>query len=112
VRDINDEPPAPDPTDLDGDGFPAAEDCDDANPLVGPAAPEICDGLDNDCDGEVDEEGCGCASDDDCSDGWYCTGEETCNVGTCQSGTSVVCDDGDPTTFDYCSEVSQACVSE
>jgi len=31
-------------------------DCDDLNPAVNPAAFEICDGLDNDCDGSVDEE--------------------------------------------------------
>ena len=30
-------------------------DCDDANAAKNPGAPEICDGLDNDCDGTVDE---------------------------------------------------------
>ncbi len=30
-----------------------AGDCDDSAPLVNPAAPEICDDLDNDCDGTV-----------------------------------------------------------
>ena len=43
--------------DLDNDGFPAATDCDDTNAAVNPAAIEACDGLDNDCDGQVDE-GC------------------------------------------------------
>jgi hypothetical protein len=53
------------PSDLDGDGFvgvAASEvvtgcgsDCDDENPQIYPSAPEICDGLDNDCDGGVDE---------------------------------------------------------
>ena len=41
--------------DLDGDGYSGSEDCDDADPDVGPGAAEVCDGLDNDCDGEVDE---------------------------------------------------------
>ncbi|WP_158617609.1 MopE-related protein [Corallococcus sp. CA049B] len=34
---------------------PNAGDCNDSNPAIHPVAPEICDGLDNDCDGQVDE---------------------------------------------------------
>lgn len=30
-------------------------DCDDSNPLAHPRAQEICDGFDNNCDGDVDE---------------------------------------------------------
>ena len=41
--------------DADGDGSPASEDCDDANPDVYPFADEYCDGVDNDCDGDTDE---------------------------------------------------------
>ena len=32
------------------------DDCDDRNTSVNPNSPELCDGLDNDCDGEVDED--------------------------------------------------------
>ncbi len=42
--------------DSDGDGYFSDEDCDDNNSAVFPTAEEICDGLDNDCDSEVDEE--------------------------------------------------------
>ena len=41
--------------DADGDGSPASEDCDDTNPSVYPFADEYCDGVDNDCDGDTDE---------------------------------------------------------
>lgn len=41
--------------DLDGDNFPAATDCDDTNPAVNPAATEVCDGLDDNCNDLTDE---------------------------------------------------------
>ena len=43
------------PVDNDGDGFFGSDDCDDTNATVFPGAPEICDNLDNNCDGEIDE---------------------------------------------------------
>jgi hypothetical protein len=52
------EDPEVDPeADEDGDGFVAAEDCDDSNPSVHPGALELCDGLDTDCDPATDEAG-------------------------------------------------------
>ena len=42
--------------DADGDGWPACEDCDDSVSAISPDALEVCDGADNDCDGDVDEE--------------------------------------------------------
>ncbi len=42
--------------DNDGDGFTENEgDCNDNNENIFPDAPELCDGLDNDCDNEIDE---------------------------------------------------------
>jgi hypothetical protein len=41
--------------DADADGFDYTVDCDDHNPNVYPGAPEICDGFDNDCNGQTDE---------------------------------------------------------
>ncbi len=43
-------------SDLDGDGFTEeAGDCDDNNAAINANAVEICDGLDNNCNGEIDE---------------------------------------------------------
>ena len=41
--------------DMDGDGVPGTEDCDDTNPNIFPGNTEICDGLDNDCNGLTDD---------------------------------------------------------
>lgn len=85
-------------TDADGDGFPSTSDCDDTNPGVYPGAAESCDGLDNNCDGVIDE-GCGgtttCRTDSDCAAG------ESCVSGTCTSSTGTDADgDGYPATTD------------
>ncbi|WP_235296784.1 MopE-related protein [Portibacter marinus] len=42
--------------DADNDGFYNYEDCDDRNAASYPGAVEICDGLDNNCDGLIDED--------------------------------------------------------
>jgi len=51
----------PDVPDKDGDGFGPVEDCDDSDLAVNPAADDRCDGLDNDCNGLIDDgEDCPC----------------------------------------------------
>ncbi|MFH2028140.1 MAG: LamG-like jellyroll fold domain-containing protein, partial [Nanoarchaeota archaeon] len=49
--------------DNDGDGFSTNSDCDDNNPSINPGMPEICDNLDNSCDGDIDtEDSIGCVN--------------------------------------------------
>ncbi len=46
------------PVDHDGDGISADDDCNDANERVAPTLAEVCfNGVDDDCDGQIDESG-------------------------------------------------------
>ena len=42
--------------DRDGDGFIESEDCNDDDASIFPESEEICDGIDNNCDGNIDED--------------------------------------------------------
>jgi hypothetical protein len=87
-------------------GLSMATDCDDSDAAINPAAMEVCDGVDNDCDGDVD--------DDDASvtgtSTWYYDGDgdgygvSTSTAQACDAPSGYVadvgdCDDGDPTQW-------------
>ncbi len=109
-------------TDADGDGFQdqlhGGNDCDDGDPTVHPAADEICNGVDDDCSGIVD---------DDLLAPWYPDGDGdgfgddggmtlTCapEQGWVEDGDD--CDDGDATVSpgadELCNGVDDDCDDE
>jgi hypothetical protein len=86
--------------DQDGDGTPADLDCDDSDPAVFPGAVEVCNDVDDDCDGIIDPPGSedthAFYADRD-SDGW---GDRNGAVKTCDPPIGFVdtwgdCDDED-----------------
>ena len=89
--------------DGDGDGYWAnsaacaatygsdALDCDDTDADVYPTAPELCDGLDNDCDGAIPE--------DDDGDDWF-------DADLCAQGRD--CDDTDPAIHPEAVEIADS----
>ncbi len=77
---------------------------------IGPTS-EVCNGLDDDCDGTVDE-GCEeCTDGEPCDDGDPCTTNDICAAGTC-SGQPISCDDGNVCTDDYCDSSTGVCLNE
>jgi MYXO-CTERM domain-containing protein len=74
-------------------------DCDDADPAVNPAASEVCDGVDNECDGLVDDEDP--SVDPGTYSVWYADadldgyGDPAASTWSCAPGRGFVADDTD-----------------
>ena len=91
----------PELTDADGDGFfLELTDCDDADATVFPGAEEVCNGLDDNCDGDIDEGVTSIFYVDGDGDG-YGTNEEVegCEVGSGLSDNRLDCNDEDPEIY-------------
>ena len=107
------------PGDTDGDGVLDGQDCEPEDATIYPGADEICDGIDNDCDDDIDEDavdattlyedadgdghGNPLKTDEGCpDDGWVALDDD--------------CDDSDPTIYtgapELCDELDNDCDSQ
>jgi large repetitive protein len=104
--------------DADGDGFSGDDDCDDDNAAVHPGATEVCDGIDNNCDEQIDE---------DVLDTWYADTDGdgygdpdnvslACSTPAEHVGSGTDCDDTDadvyPSAIERCDGVDNDCDGE
>ena len=94
--------------DNDGDGFDEATDCDDNNGSVNPDAEEICDSLDNNCDGDIDEGVLNVFYEDSDSDGY---GNVDSTISACEPPEGFVSDntDCDDNNTDIAPEKDESC---
>lgn len=97
-------------------------DCDDSNKDVNPSATEVCDGLDNDCDEDIDDEDT--SLDDTTQKSWYVDedsdgfGDEEVALSACDQpndyvGNASDCDDDDsssyPDAIEVCDKADNDC---
>ncbi len=93
--------------DADGDGFTDDEDCNDRDATVQPSAMELCNGIDDNCDGQVDEGVRTTYYSDRDSDGFgdAASGEDACEQPAGTSTNNLDCDDTDASVFPAAIEV-------
>lgn len=93
--------------DNDGDGFADSEDCDDNDSSINPSAEEICDGLDNNCDGTIDEDVLSVFYADADEDGFGNSERilEACSVPDGYIANGSDCDDLDAYTYPSAEEI-------
>ena len=82
--------------DMDGDGVSAEEDCDDNNPEIYPDGVEVCDSIDNNCDGSIDEGALLTFYDDGDGDGYGLDEVQACEAPLGSVPLGGDCDDADP----------------
>ncbi|MDP2312530.1 MAG: putative metal-binding motif-containing protein [Pseudomonadota bacterium] len=115
----DDDKPADDTSkavDEDGDGFlPSEGDCDDSNADVSPAATELCNGIDDNCNSEIDEDVQGSYYQDFDGDGF---GNPDATSVACDAPSGYVqngndCDDSEnaayPGATEICDEIDNNC---
>ena len=87
--------------DADCDGFISINDCDDDNDTIHPSATEVCDEIDNNCDGFIDENVTTIffRDDDGDGDGTSLQTIEACIVPDNYAETNTDCNDADPAVF-------------
>ena len=105
--------------DADGDGYSVEDgDCNDDDATISPAGVEICDGVDNDCDGSVDEDVTATFYADSDGDG-FGDADDTTEACDQPAGTVSVpndCDDADadsyPGAAERCDDIDNDCDGE
>ena len=113
---VLDKPTAEDSVvDYDRDGFSSDVDCDDWDPVVNPDGDESCDGIDNNCDGQIDE-GVNTQYFLDADNDGFGDGANSLTACEAPSGYITVendCDDGNaqihPGATEICDEIDNDC---